>query len=58
VLQGFHLSQLLGFPPGSMPAILLGSTFDWADILGYAAGALLIVAFRRVPLGGDIFKSY
>ena len=42
ILQYFDLCGLLGIPKGSLPGILLGSSADFADILCYAAGTLLI----------------
>ena len=42
VLQYFNLCGLLGISKGSLLGILLGSSADFADILCYAAGTLLI----------------
>ncbi len=42
VLQYFDLCGFLGIPKGSLLGILLGSSADFADILCYAAGTLLI----------------
>lgn len=44
ILQFFDLCGLLGIPKGSLLGILLGSSADFADILCYAAGTLLIYA--------------
>lgn len=52
ILQFLEVCGLLGIPKGSLLGILLGSSADVADILCYAAGALLIYAaewcFRKV----------
>ena len=42
VLQYFDLCGLLGIPKGSLLGILLGSSADFADILCYAVGTVLI----------------
>ena len=42
MLQYFNLCGLLGIPKGSLLGILLGSSADFADILCYAVGVLLI----------------
>ena len=44
VLQYFDLCGLLGISKGSLLGILLGSSADFADIVCYAAGTLLIYA--------------
>ena len=44
ILQYFDLCGLLGIPKGSLLGILLGSSADWADILCYVVGTLLIYA--------------
>lgn len=40
-LQYFQLADLLGITNRFM-RIVLGSTFDWSDILSYAAGCLFV----------------
>ena len=42
LLQYFDLCGLLGIPKGSLLGILLGSSADFADILCYAVGTVLI----------------
>ncbi len=44
LLQLLRFAELLGFPEGSLPAVILGTRADWRDILCYAIGALLILA--------------
>ena len=41
-LQYIHLADLLGFAHGSLPAILIGTSFSWLDMLCYIAGMGLI----------------
>lgn len=40
--QYFHLSDRLGFARGSLPSIILGTSFSPADLACYVAGMLLI----------------
>lgn len=40
--QYFKLYQILGFAPGSLGAIILGTGFTWDDLLCYLAGMVLI----------------
>lgn len=44
VSQYFALYKVLGFAPSSLPAILIGTGFEWKDLLAYAAGSLLNTA--------------
>lgn len=45
ITQYFHLSDLLGFPRGSLMSILLGTSASWWDVLSYAIGILPICLF-------------
>ncbi len=42
VLQLFHLVDILGLGGNSVARIILGSTFDWWDLLAYVLGIGLI----------------
>ena len=42
ITQYFKLYAILGFEKGSLPAILLGTSFSWWDLVSYAAGTVLI----------------
>lgn len=50
-LQYFHLADRLGLPPGSALRIILGSTFDWKDLLCYLAGGLLLAGWELLLYG-------
>ena len=47
VLQYFQLVETLGIT-NRAARIILGSTFDWADIACYAVGCVFIVLFERI----------
>lgn len=42
ITQYFKLYAVLGFEKNSLPAILLGTSFSWWDIVSYAVGVVLI----------------
>lgn len=44
LLQLCNLAERLGFPEGSLPAVLLGTRADWMDVLCYGVGTALIYA--------------
>lgn len=41
VLQAFHFVNLLGLGQNSIASIVLGSTFDWKDIMAYVIGFVI-----------------
>ena len=43
-LQYIKLYEMLGFAPGSLGAIILGTGFSWSDMLCYMAGTAFIFA--------------
>ena len=45
--QYFHLADRLGLPEGSALRTVLGSVFDWQDLLCYLAGGLLPAGWER-----------
>lgn len=47
ILQYFNLVELLGVSDNRFLCILLGTSFDWKDILCYAAGCVLVWAVER-----------
>lgn len=47
ILQYFNLVELLGVSDNRFLRILLGTSFDWKDILCYAAGAVLVWTVER-----------
>lgn len=46
VLQYFEFVKLLGLGNNHFLRILLGSVFDWKDILCYAVGCLLLAGYE------------
>lgn len=47
VIQYFQLVETLGIT-NRVARVVLGSTFDWADIACYAVGCVLIILFERL----------
>ena len=46
-LQATPFIDWIGLSSNTYARIILGSTFDWKDILAYIAGTLLIIIFDR-----------
>lgn len=44
LLQRMDLAGILGFPEGSLPAVLIGTRADWMDVVSYGIGTMLIYA--------------
>ena len=47
VMQYFQLVETLGIT-NRVARVVLGSTFDWADIACYAVGCFFIFLFERI----------
>lgn len=50
-MQYFRLAETLGMT-NRVAKVVLGSTFDWADIACYAVGCVLVVLFERLSRRG------
>ena len=50
-LQYFHLVQFLGLEKNKFMSVLLGSVFDFKDIICYVVGCLLISLYEIVRFG-------
>lgn len=48
VMQHFKLAELLGLQHSKAAMIILGSSFDWKDMLAYAVGTVLILLAERL----------
>jgi hypothetical protein len=47
VAQALNLLTALGLSGNAIARTVLGGVFDWADLLAYAAGAILVLAIER-----------
>jgi hypothetical protein len=57
ILQNFNLADRLGFQHGSIPYILLGNYFTWADIICYTLGIGTVVILERIIQTGALEKN-
>ena len=46
ISQYFELYKLLGFAPDSLPAIIMGTGFDFGDLISYTAGSVINLGFE------------
>jgi hypothetical protein len=47
IMQYFELVRLLGLEHSSLARVLLGTSFAWADMVAYTAGALIILLVEK-----------
>jgi hypothetical protein len=47
IMQYFELVRLLGLEHSRLARILLGTSFAWADMIAYTAGALIILLVEK-----------
>jgi len=45
-LQMFHIVEVLGWQDNRFLSVLVGSVFDWKDILCYVAGCILLGVYE------------
>lgn len=57
ILQYFNLADKVGFKQGSVPYILLGNYFTWADIICYTLGIGAVVLLERIIQTGAREKN-
>lgn len=50
VTQYFHLIKLLGLQHSKIAALLLGTSFSWADMCCYTLGIALVVCVEKIKL--------
>ena len=50
VTQYFNLAQLLGLEQSELALIIIGSTFEWTDILAYTLGILTVIGIEKLRL--------
>lgn len=43
VLQNFHLADMLGFHHSQLARIILGTSFEWIDLIAYTIGFAIIL---------------
>jgi len=48
VLQYFNLVQMLGLENYKLASVVLGSTFDWLDLLAYTLGFITILFLENL----------
>jgi len=48
IAQWLDVLHALGLKPDSVSGTILGSTFDWSDILAYAVGATAVLLVERL----------
>ena len=55
--QYFGLYKILGFDPGSLPAIIIGTGFAWGDIAAYLAGTVINFAAALAAGNNNLLRS-
>ena len=47
-LQATELLQTLGLSENKLASVILGSTFDWLDLVAYIIGTMLIILLEKI----------
>jgi len=48
VLQYFKFVKLLGLQNSKLASVVLGTSFQWIDLVAYTAGAAIVVAIEKL----------
>lgn len=54
VLQYFQIVKLLGLENNTLAKIVIGSRFDWKDIICYGVGCIIVYCFNKVIMVSKI----
>jgi len=50
LLQFFNIAGLLGLGGNALARVIIGTSFDWKDIICYAVGCVFIVIMSKVKI--------
>lgn len=56
--QYFRLSELLGWQDYRLTRLVLGSTFEWLDMLVYACATSVILFLEKIPVKPRFVQSH
>lgn len=48
VLQYFRFVKLLGLQNSKLASVVLGTSFQWIDLVAYTAGAAIVIAIEKL----------
>jgi len=58
VSQYFHFIYVMGWGDSHLARAILGTTFQWSDMLMYTLGILLVIEIERIRIKRSISKMY
>ena len=50
ILQYFNLADRLGFHNSKLAKIIIGSSFEWIDLIAYTAGIAIVLFIEKVKI--------
>jgi hypothetical protein len=56
-LQYFNILSRLGLQDSKLAKTIMGSSFEWADLVAYTVGIVLVLYVEKV-IAGKIYKSF
>ena len=57
ILQYFHLVRRLGLQHSKLAWIVLGSSFEWIDLIAYTVGIALVLIVEKIR-GAEVIVSH
>jgi hypothetical protein len=57
ILQYFHIADRIGLQDLGLAKIIIGSSFEWIDLIAYSAGITLVLCIEKIIAGRTHIKA-
>ena len=57
ILQFFNIVNRLGLQNSRLARIIIGSSFEWIDLIAYTAGIILVLYIEKIIAGKKHIKA-
>jgi hypothetical protein len=56
ILQHFNIVDRLGLQNSKLARIIIGSSFEWIDLIAYTVGVIVVFYVEKIMAGKTYFK--
>jgi Protein of unknown function (DUF2809) len=57
ILQYFHIGDRIGLHNSRLAGIIIGSSFEWIDLIAYTGGIILVLSIEKIIAGRSHMKT-
>jgi Protein of unknown function (DUF2809) len=57
ILQYFHIADRIGLQNSRLAKIIIGSSFEWIDLMAYTAGITLVLCIEKIIARRTLIKA-